>query len=625
MAHVDSPDIHLLILSLVVLGIGPLLYHLARRVGVMLAALDGFVFVAIGGLVLLHVIPESLELAGWAAVAGALLGLWAPSWVEHRLHGLARQAHMVALLLALVGITLHAFVDGLALVRPHEAGGAGEGHVLPMAVILHRLPVGLTIWFLLRPAYGVRAALATLTLIGLATTAGFFLGEAAVGDLASRGRGVFQALVAGSLLHVMVHRSYPIAEGGRGRTGGVEAGLGALGGLALMWALTDGHGAPMSAAVARAFLGLALETAPALLVAYGAAGLVQAVLPQASMSWMRRGGGLSQALRGLAFGLPLPICSCGVVPVYRSLVLRGVPAAAGMSFLVATPELSLDAVLISLPLLGDQFTVVRVLCAAAVALAVGWAMSRWVGPLAAGAAGEGHGVPQATGCGTRRLTAGFRAALTEVVDSTAPWILLGLAIAAVAAPVIQSSWVQRIPDSLEVALFALLGIPTYVCASGATPLAAVLIYKGVSPGAALAFLLTGPATNLSTFGVLASLHGRRIALMFGGSIGVLAVLLGMLANQVVPVGPGLAFVGEQAMELMGLKGVCLAFVGGLFLASLLRRGPRRFVAELTSARESGQAGPAHGHQHGDPSPEEEEIGAEPGGASRNTGPHGHGH
>ena len=624
MTHLDSPDTYLLLLSLVVLGIGPLLHHLARRAGVMLAALDGFVFVAIGGLVLLHVIPQSLELAGWVAVVGALLGLLAPSWVEHRLHGLARQAHLVALLLALVGIALHAFVDGLALVNPHREGAVAEGHVLPMAVILHRLPVGLTIWFLLRPAYGPRAALATLALIGLATTAGFFLGEVAVGDMASGGRGVFQALVAGSLLHVMVHRSYPIADGGRERVGGVEAGLGAAGGLALVWALADDHGAFVSAAVARAFQSLALETAPALLVAYGAAGLVHAVLPRASMAWMRRGRGLSQAVRGLAFGLPLPICSGGVVPVYRSLVLRGVPAAAGMSFLVATRELSLDAVLISLPLLGVHFTLVRVFAAAAVALAVGWGMSRLVGPPRAEGSGGAADLPEGAEGGTRGVVAGFHTALTEVVDSTAPWILLGLAIAAVVEPAFESAWVERIPDRLEVALFALLGIPTYVCASGATPLVAVLIYKGVSPGAALAFLLTGPATNITTFGVLASLHGRRIALLFGSGIAGLAILLGTVANRVVPVGSSFAFVDRPEAEALGLKWICLALVGGLFLASLLRRGPRRFVAELTSASESGATGPPHGQARWDPAP-----GGEPGRAAADTGgdhpDHGHAH
>ncbi len=222
------PDIYLLLIGIFTLAVGPLVHQLARFAGFMLGALDGFVLVAISGLVLLHVIPESMALAGWPAILGGLVGLLVPTLIEHRLHGLARQAHMVALTVALVGIAFHAFVDGLALA---ESGGSAEEHGhpgLPLAVILHRLPVGLTIWLLLRPLYGMGAALATLGLIVLATVAGFFLGETAWEGGGNQVRGIFQALVAGSLLHVVVHRSHA----GESR---LHTGLGGVGGFVLLW------------------------------------------------------------------------------------------------------------------------------------------------------------------------------------------------------------------------------------------------------------------------------------------------------------------------------------------------------------------------------------------------------
>ena len=101
-----------------------------------------------------------------------------------------------------------------------------------------------------------------------------------------------------------------------------------------------------------------------------------------------------------------------------------------------------------------------------------------------------------------RFRNGLRIGFGPIVDDTAPWILLGLSAAAVVKPVFSSLEYGEINLLLEVAIFALLGIPTYVCASGATPLAAVLVFNGISPGAALAFLLTGPATNLTTFSML---------------------------------------------------------------------------------------------------------------------------
>lgn len=597
--HGESAEIYLLVLSLSVLAVGPLLHQLARVTGSMLAALDGFVFITIGGLVFLHIVPETYHLTGWPALVAVAVGLVGPGLVEHRLQGLARQAHAVALLLAVAGIGLHAFMDGLALGQGgHEHGHAGE-HMLPMAVVLHRLPVGLMVWFLIRPVYGLRLALATLALIGVATILGFSLGEAAMGGMANDGRGLFQALVAGTLLHVVVHRSYPVDEkystpASRRR----HAGLGAMGGLALLAFMATDHLDAVVAESGRVFLRLAWESAPALLLAYVAAGLVYGLMPKASLAWMGRGSNLSQALRGMGFGLPLPICSCGVVPVYRSLIAQGVPVSAAMSFLVATPELSIDAVLITLPLLGGEFAVIRVVCAALVALGVGWGVGRLARPLAVkeSAATE---VDIVRGIGAR-LWRSLRMGLGEVVDDTAPWIVLGLGVAALAEPLLQAEWLWSIPDAVEVVLFALLGVPVYVCASAATPLAAVLVYKGVSPGAALAFLLTGPATNLTTFGVLTRLHGRRLALFFAVGIMSLSVGLGVGVNWVLPVVEVPPLELGETLDWWSLQGVCLLGLSALFSLSLLRLGPRAFVAEVFSSDEED----AHIHAHADSSDEE---------------------
>jgi hypothetical protein len=586
-------DLHLLAVSLLALTVGPVLHQLARIKGTMLAALDGFVYVTMGGVIFMHIVPESFELAGWWSLLALLAGLLGPGLIEHRLRGLANQAHSVALCLAMLGIGLHGFMDGLAL---GHAGSEHEHHMLPMAILLHRLPVGLAVWFLLRPTYGLPRAVGLLALIGAATLMGFALGEAAVGGLANQGLGLFQALVAGSLLHVVAHRSYPIEEAASTpRAAKRHAGIGALVGLFFLWALTaDLFGAEGQQASSM-FIGLALESAPALLLAYVGAGLVYALMPKASLQWLRRGNSFAQSLRGISFGLPLPICSCGVVPIYRTLVSQGVPASAAMSFLVATPELSLDAVLISLPLLGGPFTAVRIICAAAVALAVGWGVGRWVSPLAMAETGredrdDGRSLAQ-------RVAAGLRTGFGEVVDDTAPWIVLGLGVAALMAPFLSADWLTRIPSGLEVVFFALVGIPTYVCASGATPLVAVLILKGISPGAALAFLLTGPATNLTTFGVLARLHGPKVAIGFGAAIITMSVALGYGVNELLrlPPTPVLNEVGSRGW--WSLEGLALLGLSLLFSLSLLRQGPRGFVGEIFASDDVDDHGHDHAHDH----------------------------
>ena len=209
--------------------------------------------------------------------------------------------------------------------------------------------------------------------------------------------------------------------------------------------------------------------------------------------------------RGTAFGLPLPICSCGVLPFYETLARAGVPSAAGVAFLVATPELGIDAVLISLPLLGADLTVARIVAAVLVSGAVALFVSTQIRQLPA----EGAGSSQSAAARPlrERLLSGLRFSLGELVDNTAPWIIFGLIIAAVVAPILDLSAFQDLPLGLDVLCMALLGMPIYVCASGATPLVAVLVLNGLSPGAGLAFLLTGPATNATTFGVLRRLPG----------------------------------------------------------------------------------------------------------------------
>jgi uncharacterized membrane protein YraQ (UPF0718 family) len=274
-----------------------------------------------------------------------------------------------------------------------------------------------------------------------------------------------------------------------------------------------------------------------------------------------------------------------------------------MAFLVATPELGLDAIFLSIPLLGGEMAIIRVVSAAIVALLVGW----WVGgrirtlvidEVAADiAAGEdadcgccappsevGAPVPSTSEGdptrGTGDSTRAFVAGLKEVLDDTAPWILLGLLIAAAATPLLESGWLGRLPPYLDVGIFAVVGFPVYVCASSATPLVAALLATGLSPGAAIAFLITGPATNATTLGVLSGLHGRRAAMAFAGVMVGLAVTLGIAVNVFVGTvsSPSLETLVE---EVPGpVHQFFLVLLGALFLWSLLRRGVRKFAGEI---------------------------------------------
>lgn len=337
-------------------------------------------------------------------------------------------------------------------------------------------------------------------------------------------------------------------------------------------------------ATGRAFLSLTLTSAPALLAGFLLAGLVSALIHPARSSWLGGGRRSGQALRGLAFGLPLPICSCGVVPMYQSLVRRGAPLTAALAFLVATPELGLDAVLLSIPLLGLPLTAARVFAAAAVALLV----ALMIGGSAPGAPSRAGPADANTRPLGERLREGLRYGLVELVDHTLPWIVLGLLIAALAEPLLDHELLLGLPPAVQVPLAALLGIPLYVCASGATPLAAVAIHKGLSAGAALTFLLAGPATNVTTFGVLSALHGRGLAIRFGVALTITAVFAGWTVDALGLGIPQMPHPGEVHAHSFTLFSQASAVVLlGLGVSSLLRQGARGAAEQVLN--------PVHDH------------------------------
>ena len=216
----------------------------------------------------------------------------------------------------------------------------------------------------------------------------------------------------------------------------------------------------ISASAGRVFISLALEAAPALLLAYAFAGLLNALLLERTLSWLAAGDSLKQATKGVAFGLPLPICSCGVV-LYQTLVQRGVPGTAALAFLISTPEIGVDAILISLPLLGGELTVIRVAAAVFVALGLALLLGPRIKPKTEQIA------PQQlkTESLRARIQTGLRYGFGPLVDHTLPWMLVGLSIAAYAAPLFDAQTIAALSPFWQVPVFALLGIPMYVCAS----------------------------------------------------------------------------------------------------------------------------------------------------------------
>ena len=575
-----------LLLAMLALALGPILLHRFRERPALSEALDGFVLVAITGLIFLHFLSPAMEHKDLAVVACLVVGFLCPVLLERMVRSSHDKVDLWGLFLGLTGLAVHAGLDGAALAT---LAISDTDAPLAVAVILHRLPVGIAVWWLATRLAGRRAAVSALLALMGATAVGYQFGAEVTHDHDAPGLvNLYQALVGGALVHVAVH---PHHGRGRGHSARAE-GWGALGGLLVLAgvALIPGADAHDPDPFLARLFALSAASAPALLLAYLFAGLLSAFIPSASIRWLRKGRPLGQAGRGMLIGLPFPVCSCGVVPLYRTLVAKGAPPAAAMAFLVATPELGVDAVLLSIPLLGPDVTLLRLATAAAAALLVGW----WVGGRlqAKPPATEQRIEASAGGALGTRLRAALVTGTGEVVDHTAPWIILGLTAAALVAPWLEGGWLTELPAPWTIILFAALGFPMYVCAASATPLVAALLAAGLSPGAGIAFLITGPATNLSTLGVLSSLHGRRAAVAFAATLTTFAVATGITVDAVFTSldTPALGDLTEQppsTLQLFALAGLVL-----LFGASIARRGMRRFAAEIGAG-----LGWNHDHDH----------------------------
>ncbi|MBL6975829.1 MAG: permease [Deltaproteobacteria bacterium] len=575
-------DPTLLILSLLPLLGGPLVVMALRSVNWASRFLDGLVMVSVAGIVLLHILPAAIARGGGLAVAAAVLGLALPFAVERLLGYRSDRAQALVLALGFFALALHSTMDGIALCGTgHEHDG--EFPFLGVSVALHRLPVGIAIWWIVVPRHGLKAGLFVMGTIVAGSIAGFVWQTGTQDVLAGSGWAVFQALVAGSLLHVALAASHAPYCSECEEDWQTASGLGGLVAVILLAALSILHGGDHSHELETAgatFWSLALKSAPALLLAYVVAGALHGLFPNVLSRTLGGGGTLSQAGRGSLVGLPVSVCSCGILPLYRSLILKGVPAPAAIAFLVAAPEIGVASILLSFQLLGVEIGLVRIVVALGLALLMGV----WIGTMAARSAAalaqEHEDGLQPVGSIGERLRLSLEFAFGEMVDETIPWLLVGMGLAAVVAPLLGPGFVGSLPPGLDVPLMALIGTPVYVCATGSTPFAAMLMAKGLSPGAAIAFLLVGPATNVTTFGILSRMHGRKVSVLFALGVAGLATVFGYGVNLVLPAGIVMPDFIETHEHASWLEQTSLAVMAVLTLVSLVRQGSRGFVSQI---------------------------------------------
>lgn len=275
---------------------------------------------------------------------------------------------------------------------------------------------------------------------------------------------------------------------------------------------------------------LSSEMAPYLLLGFLFAGILHVYIRRERIARFLGADSLKSVVYASLLGVPLPLCSCGVIPTGIAFRREGASTPATLSFLISTPQTGVDSILVTWSLLGWPFALIRPIVAFLTGIA-GGALSVWTGRSnAARVPAEEPSVP--TGPQPRGIVAMLRYAFIDFMEDIAKWLVVGLGLAALMAVLIPDGFFTQYINNplLSMGIVLLASVPLYVCATGSVPIAAVLMMKGLSPGAALVFLMAGPATNIATITVIGKTLGKKALAVYLTSIIGGALFFGFLTD-----------------------------------------------------------------------------------------------
>ncbi len=307
------------------------------------------------------------------------------------------------------------------------------------------------------------------------------------------------------------------------------------------------------------FVGLFIESAPWLLMGFSVAGLMKAFVPSQVLAKHLGEPGLLATVKAALLGAPLPLCSCGVIPAALGLRRSGASKAATTSFLISTPETGVDSVTVSYAMMGPFMAIIRPIAAISTAITAGLLVgsdkndhapqsSEPVQSCCASKTAEPEPEPaSAESCCSKvseenraadsignRLRDSMKFTFVDLIRDISLWLMIGLGIAALVKTYVPTEFLTQWGDGfMAFVVMALIGVPMYICALASTPIAAGLLFSGVSPGATLVFMLVGPATNIATIGLVRNELGTRALVAYLGSVVGVGFGFGYLTNYLV--------------------------------------------------------------------------------------------
>ncbi len=296
------------------------------------------------------------------------------------------------------------------------------------------------------------------------------------------------------------------------------------------------------------------EMSPYLLLGFLISGLLHIYVPKSLYHRFLHRKGFRSVMGAAILGVPLPLCSCGVIPTAMSLKKEGASDGATVAFLVGTPQTGVDSILATYSLLGLPFAIIRPIAAFVVAICSGVLVDKFgaeppkkvdytkltFAPTMTAAA------PSAAACTCgcshsqepqrKSFGAALRYGYVGMMQDFGKWLVVGLLIAAAITAFVPDSVFALFKEYyfLNILLIVLISAPMYVCATGSIPIALSLMLKGVSPGAAFVLLMAGPATNFASLVILRKGIGMRKTVIYLASIIVGAICCALIIDFVLP-------------------------------------------------------------------------------------------
>lgn len=326
-----------------------------------------------------------------------------------------------------------------------------------------------------------------------------------------------------------------------------------------------------------------------LLLGFLFAGILHAFVPQYLFSKYLSKNNWVSVFYATLFGIPLPLCSCGVIPTAMALYKEGASKGAVVSFLIATPQTGVDSIIATYSLLGLPFAIIRPVTAFFTSLFAGLVTNIFTSKDAPGGPvkQENNQSPQNVSF-AQKLVSVFRYGYVEMMEDIGKMLLFGLIVAGLISYFVPDHFFMMFGNNtlLTMLLVLLVAVPMYVCATGSIPIAIALMMKGMSPGTALVLLMAGPAANIASMLVIGKVLGRKTFLLYLITLVTGAIVSGLLIDNFLPASLfdvshfGLA--AHHSGHFYHFKVVCSGILLILFLnAAFLKKNSGKEIMETT--------------------------------------------